>query len=132
MFALHELEQNPTEKVRNFFERVQTQCVRINKGVNKATLVRLINQALEAKVVKERRSTTVIIYSFYQRMIFVSRLHAKVWTKVVEVNKKMVNDTLEVSVEAKTMIGDLKGHLKRNNKIFTVQKDAEAYRMSAK
>ena len=53
MFALHELEQNPTEKVRNFFERVQTQCVRINKGVNKATLVRLINQALEAKVVKE-------------------------------------------------------------------------------
>ena len=123
-FSLHELKQGPTEKVREFWTKIQYQTICIKESMDPARLETLHHtdwdQANQAKALKERTTAATEVIDFFEKMLFVAGLYGEVRLKVMEAAPIMAVDALNAAIEAETLIADQKGTLKVHNKIFAV------------
>ena len=122
--ALHKLKQGPSEKVREFWTKIQVQTKRIKETMDPACLEMLHKQdwaqAAQADTPKERTTATAEVIDIIKKMLFVAGLYGEVRLKVMEAAPIMAVDALNAAIEAETLIADQKGTLKVHNKIFAV------------
>ena len=128
-FALHELKQGPSEKVREFWTKIQVQTKRIKETIDPARLdnphYNDWDQAVMARIRKERTSAATEIIDFFEKMLFIAGLYGEVRLKVMETAPVLAVDALNAAMEAETLIADQKGTLKIPNKIFAVKASPE-------
>ena len=81
-FALHELKQGPSEKVREFWTKIQVQTKRIKETMDPACLEMLHKQdwaqAAQADAPKERTTATAEVIDIIKKMLFVTGLYGEV------------------------------------------------------
>ena len=82
-FSLHEMKQGPTEKVWDFWTKVQLHMDRIKDSVDiHEEIDTLDKQDFPADNVvdiwKERQSAAAAIQDFYEKMIFIAGLNADI------------------------------------------------------
>ena len=128
-FALHELKQGPSEKVREFWTKIQTQTKRIKETIDPARLENThYNDWAQDSVVrvqKERATAATEIIDFFEKMLFIAGLYGEVRLKVMEAAPVLAVDALNAAMEAETLIADQKGTLKIPNKILAVKTSPE-------
>ena len=124
-FALHELKQGPSEKVREFWMKIQTQTKRIKETIDPARLDNCHYNDWAADMVvtaqKERTTAATEIIDFFEKMLFIAGLYGEVRLKVMEAAPVLAVDALNAAMEAETLIADQKGTLKIPNKIFAMK-----------
>ena len=124
-FALHELKQGPSEKVREFWTKIQTQTKRIKETIDPACLDNLhyndwaANMQVRAR--KEHTTAATEIIDFFKKMLFITGLYGEVRLKIMESAPVLAVDPLNAAMEAETLIADQKGTLKIPKRIFTVK-----------
>ena len=128
-FALHELKQGPSKKVREFWMKIQTQTKRIKETIDPARLDNCHYNDWAADMVvraqKEHTTPATEIIDFFEKMLFIAGLYGKVRLKVMEAAPVLAVDALNAAMEAETLIADQKGTLKIPNKIFAVKASPE-------
>ena len=82
-FSLHEMKQGPTEKVGDFWTKVQLHMDRIKDLVNVHEQVDALDKAdfaadIVGDVRKERQSAAAIMQDFYEKQIFIAGLNADI------------------------------------------------------
>ena len=124
-FALHELKQGPSEKVREFWTKIQTQTKRIKETIDLARLENCHYNDWAADMVvraqKEHTTAAMEIIDFFKKMLFIAGLYGKVRLKIMESAPVLAVDPLNAAMEAETLIADQKGTLKIPKRIFTVK-----------
>ena len=76
-FSLHEMKQSPTEKVREFWTKVQLHMDRIKDSVNIQEQIETLEKqdfpaANVADIQKECRQSAGVMQDFYEKMIFIA------------------------------------------------------------
>ena len=127
--ALHKLKQGPSEKVREFWTKIQVQTKRIKETMDPACLEMLHKQdwaqAAQADTPKERTTATAEVIDIIKKMLFVAGLYGEVRLKVMEAAPILAIDALNTAIEAEMLIADQKGTLKIPNNIFAVRATEE-------
>ena len=106
-FSLHEMKQGPTEKVRDFWTKVQLHMDRIKDSVDVQEQIETLEKqdfqaALVDDVEKECRRAAVMMQDFYEKMIFIAGLNADIRVKVMEATPKFAYDALKVAIATET------------------------------
>ena len=128
-FELHELKQGPSEKVREFWTKIQNQTKCIKETMDLAHLETLQKvdwpQAQQEAARKERMTAAAEVIDFFEKMLFITRLYREVRLKVMEAAPVLAVNALNAAMEAETLIADQKGTLEIPNKIFAVRATEE-------
>ena len=129
-FSLHEMKQSSTEKVRDFWTKVQLHMDRIKDSVDVHEMVDALDKAdfatdIQADVRKERQSAAAVIQDFYKKQIFIAGLNADVRVKVMEAMPRTAYDALMVAIDTEMLILDKKDNLKMPIKISAVKAEEE-------
>ena len=129
-FSLHKMKQGPTEKVRDFWTKVQLHMDRIKDSVDVQEQVDALDKAdfaadIVGEVRKERQSAAAVMQDFYEKQIFIAGLNTDVQVKVMEATPKLAYDVLMVAIDTETLILDKKDNLKMPIKINAVEAEAE-------
>ena len=124
-FSLHEMKQGPTEKVRDFWMKVQLHMDHIKDSVDVQEEVEALEKqdfpaAMTVDVQKECRRAAVMMQDFYEKMIFIAGLNADVRVKVMEATPKFAYDALKVAIATETLILDKKDNLKMPIKMVDI------------
>ena len=127
-FSLHEMKQSSTEKVRDFWTKVQLHMDRIKDSVDVQEQIDTLEKqdfpvALVADIVKESRRSAAVMQDFYEKMIFIAGLNADIRVKVMEATPKFAYDALRVAIATETLILDKKDNLKAPIKISAIKTD---------
>ena len=129
-FSLHEMKQGPTEKVRDFWTKVQLlmDCIKDLVDVQEQ-IETLEKQDFQAAIVvdvqKECLRAAVVMQDIYEKMIFIAGLNADVRVKVIEATPKFAYEALKVAIATETLILDKKDNLKMPIKIMAVEAECE-------
>ena len=125
-FTLHEMKQGPTEKVRDFWTKVQLHMDRIKDSVDVQEQIETLEKqdfpaANVADIQKECWHSGGVMQDFYAKMIFIAGLNTEVRVKVMEAVPRFVYDALKVAIATETLILDKKDKLKMPIKIMAVE-----------
>ena len=130
-FSLHKMKQGPTEKVRDFWTKVQLHMDSIKDLVDVHEQVDTLDKAdfaadIVGDVRKERQSAAAVMQDFYEKQIFNAGLNADVQVKVMEATPKLTYDALMIAIDMEMLILDKKDNLKMPININAVEaKDEE-------
>ena len=122
------MKQGPTEKVRDFWTKVQLHMDRIKDSVNVQEQIEMLEKqdfqaALVDDIVKECRRAAVVMQDFYEKMIFIAGLNLDIRVKVMEATPKFTYDALKIAIATEMLILDKKDNLKMPIKISAVRAD---------
>ena len=111
------MKQSPTEKVRDFWTKVQLHMDHIKDSVDvQEQIETLEKQDFPAgnvdDIKKECRRATGAMQDFYKKMIFIAGLQAEIRVKVMEAMPKFAYDALKVAIPTEALILDKKDNLK--------------------
>ena len=112
-FSLHKMKQSPTEKVWDFWTKVQLHMDCIKDSVDIQEQIETLEwqdfpQGDRDNIVKECRRAAGAMQDFYEKMIFIAGLQADARVKVIEATPKFATDALKVTITAETLILDKK------------------------
>ena len=129
-FSLHEMKQSSTEKVKDFWTKVQLHKDRLKDSVDVHEMVYALDKAdfaadIQGDVQKECQSAAAVIQDFYKKQIFIAGLNADVRVKVMEAMPRTAYDALMVAIDTQTLILDKKDNLKMPIKISAVKAEEE-------
>ena len=129
-FSLHEMKQGPTEKVRDFWTKVQLHMDRIKDSVDVHEQVNALDKQdfaadLQGDIQKECRSAAAVMQDFYEKQIFIAGLNTDVRVKVMEATPRLPYNALTIAIDTETLILDKKDNLKMPIKINAVEAETE-------